>query len=289
MGLPEGWYGDLLERRPDDTDDTHIARKRAVMQVDIARVKAARAALEAAAASPAAGGTDRAKGDAAPDPQRRAAEVAQAVLWLAANNAGLPAAALVGLGLDTAAMAQFEQQHSRDLTELRLLQATARHMSRAMVGRLLVGRLTGQALTAQTPQDMAAVTRAFRSLPDWAWEEEGESPTAKGESEDGGRGEDEEGKVQSLKSNAQSGKRGNGAGPASTRGQEAPLPDGRTVIMRDGEPPDLEKIRQLEGRICLGTVDSLRESIAARDRAEEDAPMNRAARRRLEKAEREKG
>jgi hypothetical protein len=254
MGLPEGWYGDLLERRPDDTDDTHIARKRAVMQVDIARVKAARAAQEAAEASPAAGGTDRAKGEA--KPATRAAEVAQAVLWLAANNAGLPAAALAGLGLDTAVMAQFEQQHAKDLTELRLLQATARYMSRAMVGRLLVGRLTGQALTAQTPQDMAAVTRAFRSLPDWAWEEEGEDAAQTPRDEGQGsraKGEDEEkaeGKRQEARVDGQAkGSSGGRCGAAATSQGGA------------------------KSRSCSSALP-------------EEPPMNRAARRRMEKAER---
>jgi hypothetical protein len=203
------------------------------------------------AESPAGGGLPTGKAS-----QRNgfAEQVLLAIVWLGANNAAVPGQTLAALGVGPEFEQWLDEHYGFEHEAFALLQRAARQMSRATVGRLLVGRLTGLTLTAQTAQEMAALTRAFRTLPEWAWEEEGEGQNQKSEDEG-----------QSPMSNGES----KGVEEAGGR---PPATDSGAVRTPNGAPD-----RQLRmSASANGCVLS------------EEPRMNRAARRRLERLEAER-
>jgi hypothetical protein len=95
----------------------------------------------------------------------------QLVLWLIADAAGQPDSALAGLGIDAAALSRLRKDCAAEIANYGMLQRAARLFTREATGELLRARLGGMALAARTPAELAALTRACRSLPDWAWSE----------------------------------------------------------------------------------------------------------------------
>jgi hypothetical protein len=104
-------------------------------------------------------------------PQRQLEwQAEQMLLWVLADNVGRPAEELAPLGLSEEALALLRQEHAEEIAGYMLLQRAGDMLTRERLGKLLVSRLGGMALAARTPAEYAAVTRAARTLPDWAWQ-----------------------------------------------------------------------------------------------------------------------
>jgi hypothetical protein len=93
----------------------------------------------------------------------------QLVLWLIAAAAELPDTALATLGLDSATLSAIREQRQLELSHYFTLQRAARLLTREATAELLRSRLAGLSLAACTPAEVAAVVRAYRSLPEWVW------------------------------------------------------------------------------------------------------------------------
>jgi hypothetical protein len=104
------------------------------------------------------------------EPEGVAQSAERLLLWLIACSAGQPDAALAALGLPATELQRLRSEHAAELSGLQLMHAAALGLTRERVAQLLRARVSGLALTAATPAEMAAVARAVRSLPDWVWD-----------------------------------------------------------------------------------------------------------------------
>jgi hypothetical protein len=95
----------------------------------------------------------------------------QLLLWLVACLAGLPEAALAGLGLSGVELDAFQARFGSELDDMRLLRQTGLHMTRRRLAELLRARVSSMSLTASTPAELASVARTVKTLPDWVWDD----------------------------------------------------------------------------------------------------------------------
>jgi hypothetical protein len=184
----------------------------------------------------------------------------QLLMWLVACLAGLPDNALAGLGLGERELAACRLRWGAELESMQVLQAVGRHLTRGRIAELLRVRVSGLALTARTPGEMAAVARAVKSLPEWVWDGaavQGDGAQAAGP---GGAGRPARGEA---------------------GGQGRPPQPGVQVQAPTGNPLDgILATWEGAGMPSAALVDSMFGPAA---------PLNRAQRRRLEAQQRKKG